>query len=96
MNLQSIDMKHTKDIPKNATAHSVAHIASLDEQAAAGKARRNKIPRKQQGEWNPASGRPNPIDFLHRLDAGRIKKLVPIRYGRMLQSPLPSFVGLRE
>ena len=93
MNLQSVDVKRTKDIAKNAIAHGVAHMASPDEQAAAGKALRDKIPRKQQGEWNAAGGRPNPIDFLHKLDAGRIKKLVPIRYGRMLQSPFAFYRG---
>jgi uncharacterized protein (DUF2252 family) len=85
-------VKRTKDIAKNAIAHSEA-MASPNEQAAAGKALRDKIPRKQQGEWSPASGRPNPIDFLHKLDADRIKRLVPIRYGRMLQSPFAFFRG---
>ena len=93
MNLQSIDMKHAKDIAKIGFAHGVARMPSPDGQAAAGKALRDKIPRKQQGEWSPASGRPNPIDFLHKLDAGRMKKLVPIRYGRMLQSPFAFFRG---
>jgi len=93
MNLRSVDVNRTKDIAKNAIAHSVVHMPSPDERSAAGKALRDKIPRKQQGEWKAASGRPNPIDFLHKLDVGRLKKLVPIRYGRMLQSPFAFFRG---
>src|SRR6516165_7262063 len=93
MNLRSVDVNRTKDIAKNAIAHSVVHMPSPDERSAAGKALRDKIPRKQQGEWKAASGRPNPIDFLHKLDVGRMKELVPIRYGRMLESPFAFYRG---
>jgi hypothetical protein len=82
MKLQSINMKPTKDIAKIATPHSVAHMVSPDEQAAAGKVLRDKF-----SNGNEVNERPNPIDFLHKSDAGRIKKLVAIRYERVLQSP---------
>jgi len=63
-------MKGTKDIAKIATPHSVvAHMVSPEEQAAADKILRDKIPRKHHGEWNEVNGRPNPIDFLHKSDA---------------------------
>jgi Uncharacterized protein conserved in bacteria (DUF2252) len=91
MKLQSIDVTRTKDI---ATPHSVAHMVSADERKAAGKVLRDKIPRKQHGEWKEVNGRPNPIDILHKSDAGRLKELVAIRYGRMLQSPFAFYRGV--
>ena len=69
------------------------HIVSADERAAAGKALRDKIPRHQLGKWANCKDRPNPIELLHKSDAGRMKELVAIRYGRMLQSPFAFYRG---
>src|SRR5271169_3920642 len=69
------------------------HVVSPDEWMAAGKALRDKIPREQHGRWNGVKGRPDPIDLLHKSDVGRMKKLIPIRYGRMLQSPFAFYRG---
>jgi uncharacterized protein (DUF2252 family) len=93
MNLQPIDIKPAKDTAKIGIAHSVTHLLSPVERKAAGKALRDNIPRKQHGEWNEFKGRPNPIDFLQKLDIDRVKELVPIRYGRMLQSPFAFYRG---
>ena len=89
----AFNMKRTKDIADIETPRSAAHLVSPDERAAAGKVLRDRIPRKQHGEWNTVQGRPNPIDLLHKSDAGRLKRLVPIRYGRMLQSPFAFYRG---
>ena len=69
------------------------HIVSPDARIAAGKALRYKIPREQHGRWNGVKGRPNPIDLLHKSDAGRMKELLAIRYGRMLPSPFTYYRG---
>jgi len=53
---------------------------------AAGKALRDRVPRRSQAEWAPAKNRPNPIELLQHADRGRIPELLPIRYGRMKQS----------
>ncbi|HXW67366.1 MAG TPA: DUF2252 domain-containing protein [Thermoplasmata archaeon] len=53
----------------------------------AGKALRQKAPRSGQGRWAPASDRPDVLDLLALADRGRIRRLVPIRYGRMSLSP---------
>jgi hypothetical protein len=81
MKVQSFVMKRTKDIANIPTPRSAPHLDPPDERAAAGKVLRDKIPRHQHGEWNSVQGRPNPIDLLHKSGAGRMKKLVPIRYG---------------
>ena len=60
---------------------------------AAGKALRERVSRKSQGDWTPTANRPDPIDLLKRTDAGRVAELLPIRYGRMAQSPFSFFRG---
>lgn len=59
----------------------------------AGKALRDNLPREQHGEWKEFTGRTSPIDVLRKSDASRMKELLPIRYGRMLQSPFAFYRG---
>jgi len=66
---------------------------SREDRNAAGKAERDKISRAQHAVWKARKGRPDPIDILRKSDAGRLKELVPIRYGRMLQSPFAFYRG---
>ena len=58
-----------------------------------GKALRDNLPREQHGVWKEFKGRTSPIDVLRKSDASRMKELVPIRYGRMLQSPFAFYRG---
>src|SRR6516162_798040 len=81
------------DIAKSTAFHDAVHIGSPEERVAAGKALREKIPRNMHGQPHDIKGRPNPIDLLHKSDAGRMKKLLEIRYGRMLQSPFAFYRG---
>ena len=64
-----------------------------EERAATGKAARAVAPRSEQGEWEPASDRPDPVELLEEQAASRVQELVPIRYGRMLVSPFTFFRG---
>ena len=57
-----------------------------------GKARRQEAPRSSHGDWQPAADRSNPLDLLQAQDEGRLQRLLPIKYGRMLVS---SFAFLR-
>lgn len=59
---------------------------------AEGKSLREKCPRKAHAEWKAPSNRPDPLHLLKESSNGRIPELIPIRYGRMLQS---SFVFYR-
>ena len=81
------------EIRTKPAAGTTAHIVSPDDRAAAGKALREKLAREHQGGWKPSKDRPSPLDILHKSDAGRVKELVPIRYGRMLQSPFAFYRG---
>ncbi|MDH6230792.1 uncharacterized protein (DUF2252 family) [Mesorhizobium soli] len=63
------------------------------DRTAAGKALRATIPRKQHALWNAEEARPDPVDLLQDSDAGRMRELIAIRYGRMLQSPFAFYRG---
>jgi hypothetical protein len=86
-------MERAKNIARTTASPPAACIVSPDDRVAAGKALRDKIPREQHGLWNEVRGRLNPIDLLQKSDAGRLKKLIPIRYGRMLRSPFAFYRG---
>jgi uncharacterized protein (DUF2252 family) len=66
---------------------------SAKERIADGKALRERVPRASQAQWNPPPGRPDPVELLQRADRGRVAELLPIRYGRMRQSPFAFFRG---
>jgi len=60
---------------------------------AAGKALRETVPREIHGEWKPQTNRRNPVDILQEQDKTRVESLLPIRYGRMLQTPFAFLRG---
>jgi uncharacterized protein (DUF2252 family) len=63
------------------------------ERAARGKAARERAPRSNHGEWEASTERPDPVELLEDQARSRVAELVPIRYGRMLLSPLAFFRG---
>lgn len=72
---------------------SFAVFCSRDERIAAGKAMRNSVPRGSHAGWTPPANRRDPIDILKESNQDRLAELVPIRYGRMLQSPFTFLRG---
>ncbi|HTC72472.1 MAG TPA: DUF2252 family protein, partial [Solirubrobacteraceae bacterium] len=73
-------------------AAPVTHM-SVAERAARGRAARKRAPRRSQGLFEPPSDRPDPLALLERQATTRVPELVPIRYGRMLVSPLTFYRG---
>src|SRR5512136_2324305 len=63
------------------------------ERSARGKAARTQVPREGHAKWEPSSRRPDPIDLLEAQAQTRVAELIPIRYGRMLESPFAFFRG---
>ena len=57
------------------------------DEKSAGKARRAVVPRSHHGDWEPAPDRGDPIAVLTAENRDRIASLVPVRWGRMLESP---------
>ncbi len=68
-------------------------ILSIQERMELGKNQRSTTPREAHATMAPSEGRADPIQLLIDQDAGRVPKLIPIRYGRMLQSPFAFLRG---
>jgi uncharacterized protein (DUF2252 family) len=66
---------------------------SVKERLDAGKALREKVPRTSHGQWKLPPRRRDPIELLKHSDQGKLAGLLPIRYGRMSQSPFTFFRG---
>ncbi|MER7672896.1 DUF2252 domain-containing protein [Kitasatospora sp. NPDC096128] len=52
-----------------------------------GRAARERVSRSEHGRWIPAADRPDPLGVLEAQGADRVARLLPIRYGRMADSP---------
>ncbi|MGY1501124.1 DUF2252 domain-containing protein [Streptomyces sp. QTS52] len=63
------------------------------ERAALGRAARADAPRSAHAEYQPSAKRPDPVDVIEAQSAARLPELVPIRYGRMLESPFRFYRG---
>jgi uncharacterized protein (DUF2252 family) len=80
------------DVTSEAPASPEPAPLSRAERARRGKAARAGVPRRRHDEVEPA-GRRDPLALLEQQAASREPALVPIRYGRMLVSPLAFFRG---
>ena len=63
------------------------------ERRAAGKGLRNKCSRRSHAKWRAPRNRQDPVELLIQSNKDRIPNLVPIRYGRMMQSPFAFYRG---
>jgi uncharacterized protein (DUF2252 family) len=79
--------------PVPATKSSFVSHPSRDELYAEGKRLRDKCPRPSHAVWKAPADRPDPLALLKESSKGRISHLIPIRYGRMLQSPFTFYRG---
>lgn len=66
---------------------------SIKERYAAGKALRDRLPRRIHGDWGPPRERADPVSVLESQAKSRLPELIPVRYARMLQSPFAFFRG---
>ncbi|MFI2076658.1 DUF2252 domain-containing protein [Streptomyces triculaminicus] len=69
------------------------HHPAPEERAARGKAARGRVPRSAHAACELPAGRTDPVEILERQCVDRVPDLVPIRYGRMLRSPLSFYRG---
>ena len=58
-----------------------------------GKAARAEVPRESHAQWEPPADRPDPVDLLASQGASRVPDLVPVRYGRMMETPFTYYRG---
>jgi uncharacterized protein (DUF2252 family) len=84
---------HKTGASNRVTSVLPVHSRSLEERAAEGRALRESVSRVEQGVWKRGDNRADPIDILQAADVDRMPELVPIRYGRMIQSPFAFYRG---
>ncbi|MGW2181109.1 DUF2252 domain-containing protein [Streptomyces sp. NPDC001732] len=71
----------------------IAPHATPEQRTARGKAARRDTPRSSHAEFEPPANRPDPLGILEAQSAARVPDLVPIRYGRMIESPFRFYRG---
>ncbi|MCM8598523.1 MAG: DUF2252 domain-containing protein [Candidatus Accumulibacter sp.] len=81
------------DKPVSGTVTGQTAVLSPQERRAQGSALREVVPRETQGGWKAPKKRRDPIEVLTASNEGRMPELVPIRFGRMLQSPFTFYRG---
>lgn len=92
-------MATTRDTPPTAAPSTSAlpsaapPVLSPAERAEHGKAVRADMPRSGHAAYEPDEKRPDPVEILERQSATRVPELVPVRYGRMLESPFRFYRG---
>jgi uncharacterized protein (DUF2252 family) len=67
--------------------------ATTVERAELGRAARRRVTRSSQADCEPAPDRESPLAILARQDATRLPELLPIKYGRMVESPFAFYRG---
>ncbi|MFN0051407.1 MAG: DUF2252 domain-containing protein [Planctomycetales bacterium] len=75
------------------TSPSLQSHPTREELYAMGKSLRDQCPRRGHAMWTAPANRPDPLALIEESNKGRIPELVPIRHGRMLQSPFAFFRG---
>ncbi|MER7722746.1 DUF2252 domain-containing protein [Streptomyces sp. NPDC096323] len=72
--------------------HDVRH-RTTQQRAALGKAARAVVPRSSHAEFASGPGRADPLKIIEKQSASRLPDLVPVRYGRMSESPFRFYRG---
>src|SRR5271157_659943 len=75
------------------TSPSLQSHPTPEELYAMGKGLRDKCPRHDHAVWQAPDNRPDPLALIEESDKGRIPQFVPVRHGRMLQSPFTFYRG---
>ena len=77
------------------TTSTVSSHTSVEDRQAIGERARDDTPLSSQADWEPAAGRPDPVELLIEQNATREADLVPVRHGRMTVSPF-TFTAARR
>jgi uncharacterized protein (DUF2252 family) len=75
------------------TTSTVSSHTSIEDRQAIGERARENTPISSQADWEPAAGRPDPVELLIEQNATREADLVPVRHGRMTVSPFTFYRG---
>ena len=81
-----------KALRKKASSEEPSYRSEA-ERRAEGRTLRDAVPRADHSGWKPPKDRRDPVDIVLASNEGRIPYLVPIRHGRMMQSPFAFYRG---
>lgn len=79
--------------PRGEEASAGEQPRTFGENLAVGRSLRDVVSRRAHSRWRRDDAKLDPIAILRAGDAGRVPELVPIRYGRMLESPFAFYRG---
>jgi uncharacterized protein (DUF2252 family) len=72
---------------------ALSEARSFKHRRAEGRSLRQQIPRSAHAGWDPPVERFDPVERLEKSNLDRLPDLVPVRYGRMVVSPLAFLRG---
>jgi uncharacterized protein (DUF2252 family) len=72
---------------------ALAPRPSRAELIARGQAMRSQCPRSSHAAWKAPHDRPDPVQLIEESNEGRLPEPIPLRHGRMLQSPFTFYRG---
>ncbi len=93
MKTQAKPVLQVVDTNGHGTAPSETPYSSPAERRAGGKTLRDAVPRTEHSGWRPPKDRRDPVELVLAQNEDRLPELVPIRHGRMLQSPFAFYRG---
>lgn len=86
-------MLQTSGSPEGRPGLAGTRYLTPEQRRGNGMALRRATPRQDQGSCEPAESRRDPVDLLSESNKGRLPELIPIRFGRMMQSPFAFYRG---
>src|SRR3954454_11691038 len=88
-------LEQTAPVPPPTALRATRDIghAPLLERYAAGKALRDKCPRRSHGGWKAPAGRRDAVEMVLDAEKGRMANLLPLRHGRMVRSAFTFYRG---
>jgi uncharacterized protein (DUF2252 family) len=78
---------------KDARLNMRTPLPTVEHLHAQGKRMREKVPRELHAQWKPEATREDVLSILRRSNAGRQKRLIPLRMERMAASPFAFLRG---
>src|SRR3954469_9484405 len=88
-------LEQTAPVPPPTALQATRDIghAPLLERYAAGKALRDKCPRRSHRGWKPPASRRDAVEMVLDAEKGRMANLLPLRHGRMVRSAFTFYRG---
>jgi uncharacterized protein (DUF2252 family) len=87
--------RRTVVLPRSAATGLEAPRRKLTpaERRVRGKAARAEVPRESHAQWKAPEDRPDPVALLESQAVNRVPDLVPVRWGRMMETPFTYYRG---